>query len=221
MKKVMASALALGVVLSAQAAFAEEAPTAPTAAPAPAAHGMEFGDKGSLNIGAETKLNLEMNSAKPPSGDSTSETKFGVGAQVAYFVADGLSIGANLGLDYKKPENVSAVTAFGIGPSVGFNYWITPGSLSLWPQVDVMYVSASSTLTIPNGTSTSSTDVSASMVSAGVFVPVLIHPVSHFHFGVGPYFRTDLTSTQSAGGNSTDGVKNTSFGIQGEIAGWM
>ena len=49
-----------------------------------------------------------------------------------------------------------------------------------------------------------------------VFVPLLIHPVEHFHIGIGPYLDTDLTSKTEG----EDGVKETTIGIRSEIAGW-
>jgi hypothetical protein len=62
-------------------------------------------------------------------------------------------------------------------------------------------------------------------VRLAAYVPLLIHPTEHFHFGVGPYFTMDLTSSSSVttGGvsSSGDGSKDTTIGLRGEIAGWL
>ena len=58
-------------------------------------------------------------------------------------------------------------------------------------------------------------------MNVGVFVPLLIHPVKHFHFGVGPYFDIDVSSKESSGNVSVDGDKNMHVGIRAEVAGWL
>ena len=58
-------------------------------------------------------------------------------------------------------------------------------------------------------------------MNVGVYVPLLIHPVKHFHFGVGPYFNVDLSSKESSGSTSVDGDKNLRVGVAFEVAGWL
>ncbi len=72
---------------------------------------------------------------------------------------------------------------------------------------------------MPNGApSPSSTDT---VMTVGAYVPLLIHPVKHFHFGVRPYLDIDVSAKESTGGQSNDNAKNTVVGIKGEIAGWL
>ena len=180
--------------------------------------GKEFGNPGVINFGAATGFNFKSESIKPAAGgDSNSLTTFQLDPQIQYFVAEGISVGGELLFDYSKPKTGDSTTAYGIGPSAGYNLWLTPGKLSLWPQLELLYKSGGSNLTV----GTQSVSVTASQITLGVFVPLLIHPVKHFHFGVGPYFATDLSSKMSANGTSVDGDKTTVFGLKMEIAGWL
>ena len=52
-------------------------------------------------------------------------------------------------------------------------------------------------------------------------VPLVVHPVPHFFFEVGPAFFTDLSSSYSSGGASMDDSKNTSFSVFAAIGGWL
>ena len=211
MRKLMAWGVGLSVSAFALGASAEEAGEG----------GREFGNAGVLAFSAATSLDLSIVSIKSPTGDSSSETHFSISPSIDYFVIDGLSVGGVLGfaLDSSKPPGATdsgKATTITIGPRVGYNIWLTPPSLSLWPQVGILY----------SHLSTSSGGVagaSGSKVSLDVGVPLLIHPVKHFHFGIGPFVTLDLSSSssQSAGGASADGNKATVFGLRGEIAGWL
>jgi hypothetical protein len=198
------------------ASASASASAAPAAAPA-AGGEKEFGNPGTINVGAATALDFTSSSIKPPSGDSTSNTHFGLEANVSYFVAEGISVGGDVLFAYDKPKDVDATTTWGIGPIVGYNLWLTPGQLSLWPQVELLYKSSSTNITV----GTTSTSATETVMNVGVWVPLLIHPVKHFHFGIGPYFSTDVSSKVSVSGNSADGNKTTNFGIKAEIAGWL
>jgi len=193
------------------------------AAPAMAAEegGKEFGNPGVLAIGARTSLNLGWASVSPPQGDSQSAIGFGLSPQAAYFVIEGLSVGGELGFSYTKPSKGDGTTVFSIGPEVGYNAWLVPGTLSIWPQVGVLYSSASESVTSTSGTTSTTLTATTSTFSVVAFVPLLIHPVKHFHFGIGPYFSMDLSSSTSQGGTSADGNKTTALGIRGEIGGWL
>jgi len=195
--------------------------------------GREFGDQGVIAVGAATSLDLSYTSTSPPAGSGSNAINVGIEPEVQYFVINGLSLGGVVVFDWTQAKDSTAgssattVTSFGIGPTVGYNVWITPGTLSLWPQAEFLFtdvsVSGSSTTTTTGGiTTTSSTPSnSGTVMTLGLFVPLLIHPVKHFHFGVGPYLDVDLSSKVSSGGTTTDGDKNTVFGIKAEIAGWL
>jgi hypothetical protein len=58
--------------------------------------------------------------------------------------------------------------------------------------------------------------VTVKKMGIGLFVPLLIHPVEHFHIGIGPFLDTDLT----AKADGVNDVKETTLGLRMEIAGW-
>jgi hypothetical protein len=212
MKKLTVGLVALAIAGS--AAFAT---------PAAAADEKEFGNAGVLAIGARTGMELSYTSTSPPSGSnasSTSVTTLSLAPQAAYFVIDGLSVGGTFLFAYSKPKDGDSVTTLGLGPAVGYNIWAVPGLLSIWPQVEILYTSAS--VSIANGgTAGGTTSATNTRFTLGAFVPLLIHPVKHFHFGIGPFFATDLSSSVSGGGFSGDTSKNTTLGLKGEIGGWL
>jgi hypothetical protein len=180
----------------------------------------EFGSQGVLHMGAASLLELEYQITSPPGGgSSTNSLALYVQPEVEYFVIDGLSVGGVLGFGYFKPDQGDSTTLFAIGPTVGYNVWLTPGSLSLWPQARFLYqhYGASST-----GTSTAaSTTVTFSRTNIQIAVPLEVHPVKHFDFGIGPYVAFDLSASASTGNASADYPKTTSFGLEGEIGGWL
>ena len=227
MKRKLAFALVSAATLAVVPAFADEATTTTTttatatAAPAAAPEGgKEFGDAGVINFAAATRLDLAFSSIKPPQGDSGSATHFAIQPSIDYFVIQNLSIGATLLFDSNSTKAAGAsdsdsTTTIGVGPRVGYNVWITPGSLSLWPQVGIMYTSASSKVKGQDAGSNSA-------LALQVFVPLVIHPVKHFHFAVGPFMQMDLSNKfKPPSGDSVDGSKTTTFGLMGEIAGWL
>jgi hypothetical protein len=226
-KKLLVAGAALAVFALAGSAVADEAAPAPApakaAAAAPAAGGeKEFGNPGVIAFGAKTALDFTMSSSKPPTGDATKETHFGITPQIAYFVSVAITVGGDVQFGYTKPDKGDAMTNFGIGPMVGYNLWLTPGQLSLWPQVEFLYsqYKSSTTVTIPPAGPTTMTSTFTKM-TLGLFVPVLYHPVKHFHLGVGPFLRMDVSSTAKTDAGSGVGSKDTTFGLMGEIGGWM
>jgi hypothetical protein len=207
MKKIVAVAVVLAACGSSSLAFAQER------------GGREFGNPGVIAIGGTTSANFGWTQDSPPAGAaSTSVIDFNIAPDVQYFVIEGLSVGGTLLFDWNDPNKGSATTTFGIGPTVGYNYWLSPGSLSLWPQVSFLFetVSQPTNQPAPAPSSTSLTEM-----SLNAYVPLLIHPVEHFHFGVGPYVSIPLSSKESAGSQSADFDKFTSVGIRFEVAGWL
>jgi hypothetical protein len=175
---------------------------------------------GAFDIGdGPTGFSFESTSTKPPGGGSSvSGMSFSLAPTIDYFVAEGISVGGFVGFGYTKAgedPNTVKVTTIGIGPRVGYNLWLTPGQLSLWPNVWFGYFNASANV---GGNDAGSLN----KMALGVNVPLLIHPASHFHFGVGPFFRMDVSSkVKDAAGNSADGDKTTAFGLMAEIGGWL
>jgi hypothetical protein len=197
--------------------------TATAAAPAEGGGekgGKEFGNPGVINFGAATALGFESRSDKLSGNDAGKETKFGLEANVAYFVIEGLSVGADVGFSSlstkdAKGEDGEGSTTIKVGPFVGYNLWLSPPLLSLWPQVGILYQNVS--------LKDKGQDLgSANKMTLDIFVPLLIHPVQHFHFGIGPFMDLDLSSkVKPTGGESVDAAKSTIFGLKGEIAGWL
>jgi hypothetical protein len=190
--------------------------------------GKEFGNPGTVNIGAVTGLDFSYTSISPAKGDSTNALAFSISPELAYFVIEGLSLGVVGEFRYLKVKGTDAITAIGAGPVVGYNIWLSPGKLSLWPQITPILfsseTSSSSSATSTSGTGTTTTTTSSvteTRLSTAIAVPLLIHPAEHFHIGIGPYFRIDFSSKVSGGSTSGDSDKNTSFGIQAEVAGWL
>jgi hypothetical protein len=230
MKRKLAFALVSAASLVVLPAFAEgeEAATTTTttatataAAPAAAGGEKEFGNPGTINFGAVTNLGFSASSEKDKDGnDAGKNTKFGLEADISYFVIEGLSVGADLGFlsssskDAKGNDGAGSTT-IQFGPQVGYNLWLSPPMLSLWPQARFTYRSTS----LKAGGNDAG---SISAMAVGIWVPLLIHPVKHFHFGVGPFVDLDLSSKfKPPTGDSIDGNKTTTFGLKGEIAGWL
>ena len=234
MKKIVAVSISSVVACFASFASAQDRPAPPEPRPAPSevrpappeprpappaeAGEREFGNPGVIAIGGDTTANFGFTQHSPPNGGtSTNNIDFSVAPNVQYFVAEGLSLGGTILFDWNKPNQGNATTTFGIGPTAGYNLWLTPGSLSLWPQVTFLFKTASETIT----SGTTSVSGSVTQMNLGAFVPLLIHPVKHFHFGVGPYFNVDLSNKASSNGVSADLPKDMNVGIAFEVAGWL
>jgi hypothetical protein len=212
------TALAIATLAAATLAGSPATAQDPASAAPAKEGGKEFGNPGVLAIGAITGLTLAYSNVSPPQGTSNSGLTFALSPQLAYFVTEGLSLGGEVGIAYTKVKDDS-VTIFSLGPRVGYNAWITPGSLSIWPQIGVNYASTSTS--VSNQVGGASASFTGSLFTLVAFVPLLIHPAKHFHFGIGPYFTTDVSSSNSSGGTSVDGDKTTTVGIRGEIGGWL
>ena len=219
MRKLTAFGFGLAVATFGWSAFAEDAPK--VSADAPAHGGKEFGDAGVLNFAAATNLTLAFGSIKPPNGgDSGSTSDILVQPSIDYFVIQNLSIGALVGLELrsqKTPPSTDAdkSTTIRVGPRLGYNIWITPGSVGLWPKIGFLFETTSFN-------SQGKDQGSESRQVIGIDLPFLIHPVHHFHFGIGPFVEMDIAAkTSPPSGPSADGAKATVFGLRADIAGWL
>lgn len=192
---------------------------APAAAPAqPAAEATKeageepFGKAGVINIGSDISLNVQHTGYSAPSGGVAppSITTYAIGPAADYFVIDNLSVGAMV-LFGRITESTGGGKADVIGfePRVGYHIPLVPEKLGLWPRVSYFY---NHIKIMADG----APDTTLKSMGIGVFVPLLIHPVEHFHFGIGPYFETDL----SAKLDGQDDAKATTIGLRLEIAGW-
>jgi hypothetical protein len=211
------------------AAFGQETPP-PAATPQPAApaatvqpvaseaakeSGEEpFGKAGVINIASDISLNVQHTGYSAPSGVEapSSVTTYMLGPAADVFVINNLSVGAMVQIG-RISESVGAaefkkdVIAF--EPRVGYHIPLVPEKFGLWPRASFFYEHS-------KWMSAGAPDVTEKSMGVGVFVPFLIHPVEHFHIGIGPYIDTAL-STKLDGVND---AKATTIGLRMEIAGW-
>ena len=163
----LALSIAAAVLLAAPAALAQDRPPPPEPRPAPpppevrpppppppeprgaAPEGggeREFGNPGVLAIGGATGANFGYTQTTPASGSSTNFINLSIAPDVQYFVIEGLSLGGTIDFSWTKPNSGDSLTTFGIGPTVGYNVWLTPGQLSLWPQATFSFNTESITI---------------------------------------------------------------------------
>jgi hypothetical protein len=179
-----------------------------------------FGDPGVIAIGAGTELGFAATSSKFDGNDAGKSTRFGLTADVSYFVIKGLSVGGLLGFQSLSTKDAAGndaggATTIAIGPQVGYNIDLSPPTLSLWPKASFLYESTSTKQGGNDGPK------STKMVF-GLFVPLMIHPVKHFAFGIGPFLDMDISSkSKPPVGDEKDGVKDMTFGLKGVILGWL
>jgi len=148
-----------------------------------------FGDKAQLTISSDAGLSIATTSVSDVDGSTTTIT---LRPAIDYFVANNLSLGGFLGLDYVKAAG-SHATTFAIGPRVGYNLTFSD-RFSLWPKLGFSYSSTDVSTDVPTGpNTTTSTGASGSHIALNVYVPVLFHPVQHFFIGFGPALDTDLS----------------------------
>ena len=227
MKRKLAFALVSAATLAVAPAFAEgeatTTTTATTTAAAPAADASgekSFGDPGVIAIGVGTELGFVASSAKFDGNDAGKATAFGLDVDASYFVIKGLSVGAILGFNSLSTKDAAGNDATGattikIGPQVGYDIPLSPPLLSLWPKAAFTYESTS------NKVKGNDAGSDTKMV-LGLFVPLMIHPVKHFAFGVGPFMDMDISSKNKPPvGDERDGLKTTTFGLKGVILGWL
>lgn len=171
-----------------------------------------FGKAGVINVASDLALSFQHTSFSAPSGASPSSvTTYAIGPAADVFVIDNLSAGAELlfGRELIAGAGDATENTIRIAPRVGYHISFVPQRLGLWPRLEFGYESSKLEVTgTPN--------VTEKKVTLGVFVPLLIHPVEHFHIGIGPFFDTDLSSKEE----DQDGIKETTFGIRTEVAGW-
>ena len=148
-----------------------------------------FGDKAQLTVSSDAGLSIGTTSVSGVNGSTTTVT---LRPAIDYFVANNLSLGGFIGVDYLKAGG-SHSTTFGIGPRVGYNLAFSD-RITLWPKIGFSYSSTSVSTDVavaPN--TTVSTGASGSHLALNLFVPVMFHPVPHFFLGFGPALDTDLS----------------------------
>jgi hypothetical protein len=155
-----------------------------------------FGGKSQIAVSSDAGFSIGNTSV---SGADGSTTAIVLRPAVDYFIADYISIGGFLGLDYTSTPGGSTTT-FSIGPRVGYNVPISE-RFSLWPKVGFAFASTSQEqddTQTATGETVDSNDESNTSLQLNIFAPFMFHPVEHFFVGVGPAFDLDLTGDNKA-----------------------
>lgn len=183
----------------------QERPGLPTvAANTPAGR---FGDKGQLTVSSDAGLSIETKSVSGVDGSTTTIT---LRPAIDYFLANNLSLGGFIGVDYIRAGG-SHATTFAIGPRVGYNLAFSD-RFTLWPKLGLSYSSTDVSTDVAAGPNTTiSTGASGSHIALNLFVPVMFHPVPHFFLGFGPALDTDLSGD----------ARTTTIAGRLTIGGWL
>ena len=152
-----------------------------------------FGDKGQTTISSDAGLAISSSSI---SGVHGSTTTIALRPAVDYFVANNVSLGGFVGLDYVSNSGAHATT-FAIGPRIGYNVAFSD-RFSFWPKLGFSYSSTSVSVGTPVTGGTFSETASGSQVALNIFAPVMFDPVQHFFIGFGPALDTDLSGDAKA-----------------------
>lgn len=155
-----------------------------------------FGGKSQIAVSSDAGFSIGNTSV---SGVDGSTTTLVLRPAVDYFVADYISIGGFLGLDYTSTPGGSNTT-FSIGPRVGYNVPLSE-RFSLWPKVGFSFASTSqdqSDTQLPDGQTVDTNDESNTSIQLNIFAPFMFHAVEHFFVGLGPAFDLDLSGDNKA-----------------------
>jgi hypothetical protein len=195
----------LGFVLVSGRALADESMAGASA------DGVEgFGKTGVINVASDLSFSVQSTMYSAPSGQESpaSATAYSIGPAADVFVIDNLSVGGQILFGQTAVSDLKTDT-FRIAPRVGYHISLVPERFGLWPRLEFGYQTSTNKLQ-------GSPDSTDKAVQFGAFVPLLIHPVEHFHIGIGPFLDTDL----SAKTDGANGIKETTIGLRTEIAGW-
>ena len=164
-----------------------------------------FGGKSQLAVSSDAGFSIGNTSV---SGVDGSTTAIVLRPAVDYVIADYISIGGFLGLDYASTPGGSSTT-FSIGPRVGYNVPLSE-RFSVWPKLGFAFASTSQEQDDDAGTADSD-DESNTSLQLNIFAPFMFHPVEHFFVGVGPAFDLDLTGDNKA----------TTIAVRLTLGGWL
>lgn len=137
------------------------------------------------------------------------------------FVTDAISLGGTIGItsessEVELPSGVEqdggSETAIIIGGRVGYGYMFSD-TLGIWPKLGLTYFTDG----LEDGDG-DEIDINGLAFSADVML--VIAPVPHFGFTVGPIMDIGLTGETQAGGAEVDTIV-TDFGLMAGIAGWL
>lgn len=163
-----------------------------------------FGGKGQLAISSDAGLSIS-NSSQSGRGGST--TTLQMRPAVDYFVIDHLSIGGFLGLNYEHVPTGHSTT-WSLGPRVGYDIPLS-GLFSIWPKAGLSFSTVAQTVSATSLAPQTSSD--SSNLTVNLFVPVMLHPATHFFLGFGPALDADVSGS----------VKTTTVAGRLTIGGWI
>lgn len=188
-----------------------------------------FGDKGVIAIGGNlsvTSLNYSNSSASH--FDAFAEPGFD------YFIGGQISVGGYVlltysdqkGYDYFGPLIEQKETGYGFGARLGVN--VALGKIvSVWPkfdfgitQYDTKYSVSSSTASLLTS-QPGQRELTTHAFWVELYVPLLVHPVPHFFFGLGPSFFTDLSRSATFSEAASTQNKRTRVGLSLTTGGWL
>jgi hypothetical protein len=160
-----------------------------------------FGAPGQVAFSNENSLQVRHSSDKV--------TEIDIAPAADFFVLQNFSVGGVIGFDYTKVGNHDG-TRFQIGPRVGYNLSFT-NMLGVWPRVGLSYAHSSAGYTVANGNQEVSTSTSNDSIAINLFVPLMMHPATHFFVGFGPFLDADLSGDNRV----------TAYGLRLAIGGWL
>jgi hypothetical protein len=189
---------------------------------APAAYAQDFGKEGQFAIGAERLFGVVHTSVTSEEGDleatfshtnislllsrsnSSGGGEFPLGysfPRIAadYFVIDGLSVGGSLGLythsgslevefmGESEENDTGSITGFLFEPRVGYAFMFSE-MIGIWPRGGITYLSESAE-------NADNDERSSSALAITLECPLVINPVPHVVFGIGPTLDLGVTGS--------------------------
>jgi hypothetical protein len=142
---------------------------------------------------------------------NTDSSSVWVGPGLLWFPADSVAVGLSALYAYTKGVPVAGQTAtlavgihsIGVEPIVGVAIPVAD-RLSIFPRFSVRFL-----WNLPdNG------GQSLDLITLRGFAPLIFSPASHFYFGFGPEFSTDVSVNDNF-------AKQTAWGLASEIGGWF
>jgi hypothetical protein len=160
-----------------------------------------FGLEGQKAVSSDAGLSISNTSV---SGVDGSTTTLILRPAIDWFVADSLSLGGFVGVEYiSAPSQTSSIIS--IGPRIGYNLPVSE-RVSFWPKLGFSLASTDiETDGVPGD------DESNTGLQLNLFAPVMFHPVQHFFLGFGPALDQDLSGD----------AKATTIAARLTIGGWL
>jgi hypothetical protein len=176
-----------------------------------------FGEAGQIVLTTSTDASLGHQSYSLSKGSRTEVT---FEPSVDYFITNGASIGGGIAIGYSSATGLDpwgtategSSTSFGGTLRAGYNARLSPIA-SVWPLVGAGYGSVDSNISSANGSNQDTR--TRGWIEASV--PVLLHPVSHFFVGLGPFVFHEFDSRDQYDRE----INATKWGARLVLGGWF